>query len=150
MKKKLMILLPVLLVGFGGAYKFALAKPAPAPKPKVAGEVYVLPKDFMINLESGQFAKLGVALVFAHGFTAAASGGAHGGTAAPKPPEGYGLLSQEALVRAIVTDVLTGESPGHLQSKKGRKKLQHEILERLEKTTDVHVEDVLFTDVAVQ
>ena len=147
MKKKLMILLPVLLVGFGGAYKFALAKPAPAPKPKVEGEVYVLPKDFMINLQGGQFAKLGLALVLGHG--AAAGGAAHGG-APVKPPEGYGLLPQEALVRAIVTDTLTGEDPEHLQSKKGRKKLQHEILERLEKTTDVHVEDVLFTDVAVQ
>lgn len=148
MKKKLMILLPVLLLGVGGAYKFALAKPAPAPKPKVEGEVYVLPKDFMINLQGGQFGKLGVALVLAHG-GAAAAGGGHG-SAAPEPPEGYGVLPQEALVRAIVTDVLTGEDPGRLQSKKGRKKLQREILERLEKTTDVHAEDVLFTDVAVQ
>ena len=145
-----MVLVPVLLLGVGGAYKFALAKPAPAAKPKVEGEVYVLPKDFMINLEGERFGKLGVALVFAHGFSAAGSGGAHGGTAAPKPPEGYGLLTQEALVRAIVTDVLTGEPPAHLTSKKGRKELQHEILERIEKTTDVHAENVVFTDVAVQ
>lgn len=147
MKKKLMVLVPVLLLGVGGAYKFALAKPAPAPKPKVDGEVYVLPKDFMINLDGGQFAKLGVALVLGH--SAAAAGGGHG-TAAPKPPDGYGLLPQEALVRAIVTDTLTGEDPSHLKTKKGRKELQHEILERLEKSTDVHAEDVLFTDVAVQ
>ncbi len=149
MKKKLMILLPVLVLGMGGYYKFAMAKTAPAPKPKVEGEVYVLPKDFLVNLSGGRFGKLGVALVFAHGYSSAASGASHG-SAAPKPPEGYGVLPQEPLVRAIVTDVLTGETPSVLESKKGRKKLQHEILERLEKTTDVHAEDVLFTDVAVQ
>jgi flagellar FliL protein len=150
MKKKLMVLLPVLLLGVGGAYKFALAKPAPKPKAKVEGEVYVLPKDFMINLEGGRFAKLGVALVFGHGFHAAPPAAGGHGSAAPKPPDGYGILPQEAIVRHIVTDTLTGESAGHLESKKGRKKLQHEILERIEKTTDVHAEDVLFTDVAVQ
>ena len=147
-----MILLPVLLlVGGGGYYKMALAKPAPKPKPKVEGEVYVLPKDFMINLAGGRYGKLGVALVFHHGFHAAppAAGKGHG-SAAPKPPDGYGVLPQEALVRAIVTDVLTGEDPAKLEARKGRAKLQHDILERLEKQTDVEVEDVLFTDVAVQ
>src|SRR5438094_600178 len=62
MKKKLLIALPVLLVGLGGVYKFVLAKPAPAPKPKVDGEVYVLPRDFLINLSDGQFVKLDVAV----------------------------------------------------------------------------------------
>jgi len=47
MKTKLKIILPVLLVVLGGAYKFVLAKPAAVAKPKVAGKVYVLPKDFL-------------------------------------------------------------------------------------------------------
>ena len=66
MKKKLMILVPVLLLVLGGAYKFALAKPAPVHK-KIDGEVYVLPKDFLINLKDGRFAKLNVALVLKEG-----------------------------------------------------------------------------------
>jgi flagellar FliL protein len=149
MKSKLKIILPLVLVLVGGVYKFALAKPAPVPKPKIAGEVYVLPKDFLINLQGGRFAKLGVALVFHHGFAAAPAGGAHGGSAAPAT-EGYGVLPQEAVVRSIVTDVLTDEPARRLQSKYGRKKLQHEIHERIAKETDVKAEEVLFTDVAVQ
>ena len=148
MKKKLMILLPVLLLGVGGAYKFALAKPAPAPKPKVDGEVYVLPKDFMINLADGQFAKLSVGLVLSPGELAAAAGGGHGG--ATKPPEGYGALPQEPLVRDIITDVLTSGDPDALINGKGRRKLKKKILQSIHKKTDVHAEQVLFTDVAVQ
>ncbi|MBI5104830.1 MAG: flagellar basal body-associated FliL family protein [Solirubrobacterales bacterium] len=150
MKSKLKIILPVLLIAFGGVYKFALAKPAPVPKKKIEGEVYVLPKEFLVNLESGRFAKLGVALVFHHGFTAAPAEGGHGGGSASSAPEGYGILPQEAVVRSIITDELTDQSADRLQSRKGRHKIQKEIVERLHKETDVEVEDVLFTDVAVQ
>jgi flagellar FliL protein len=149
MKSKLKIVIPLVLVLAGGVYKFALAKPAPTPKPKIGGEVYVLPKDFLINLQGGHFAKLGVALVFKHGFSAAPAAGGHGGSASPAP-DGYGVLPQEAVVRSIVTDVLTDEPSDRLQSKKGRKKLQHEIYQRITKETDVEAEDVLFTDVAIQ
>jgi flagellar FliL protein len=149
MKSKLKILIPLVLVLAGGVYKFALAKPAPVPKPKIGGEVYVLPKDFLINLEAGRFAKLGVALVFHHGFSAAPATGGHGGSASASP-EGYGVLPQEAVVRSIITDTLTDEPARRLQSKTGRKKLQEEILHRIEKQTDVKAEDVLFTDVAIQ
>jgi flagellar FliL protein len=149
MKSKLKFIVPLLLVLLGAGYKFALAKPAPAPKPKVEGEVYVLPKDFLINLEGGRFAKLGVALVFHHGFSSVPVAGSHGGTAAAIP-EGYGVLAQEAVIRAIITDTLTDEPASRVQSKKGRHKLQEDILHRIEKETDVKAEHVLFTDVAVQ
>ena len=109
MKGKLKIIVPlVLLLVLGGVYKFVLAKPAAVPKPKVEGEVYVLPKDFLVNLTDGKFAKLGVGLVFDQGFTAAPAGGGRGAAAAP--PEGYGVLPQEAVVRDIVTDMVTDES----------------------------------------
>jgi flagellar FliL protein len=149
MKSKLKILIPVLLVAMGGTYKFALAKPAPVVKHKVDGEVYVLPKDFLVNLRDGKFAKLGVALVFHHGFTSAPAAGGHEAAGA-KPPDGYGVLPQEALVRDIVTDVLTDARGGELTSSKGRRRLKKDVLERIEKSTDVKAEDVLFTDVAVQ
>ena len=55
MKKKLMIVLPVLLVVLGGAYKFVLAKPKEAEaKPKVDGSVYILEKEFLVNLHNAQ------------------------------------------------------------------------------------------------
>jgi flagellar FliL protein len=138
MKGKLKFIVPlVLLLVVGGVYKFVLAKPAAAAKPKVAGEVYVLPKDFLINLTNGKFAKLGVGLVFDEGFAAAPAGAAEGGAA---PPTGYGVLSQEAVVRDIVT----------LTSRKGREEIKAEILKRLKSQTDVKVHEVLLTDVAVQ
>jgi flagellar basal body-associated protein FliL len=145
MKKKLMILLPVLLVLMGGVYKFALAKPAPMHH-KINGTVYVLPKDFLINLSDGRFAKLNVALVLKEGALAPA-GGAEAGAA---PPEGYGPLPQEAAVRDIVTNVITGSTGKRLISRTGRVKLKKKILKTILKATDVEAEDVLFTDVAVQ
>jgi flagellar FliL protein len=149
MKSKLKILIPVLLVALGGTYKFALATPPPVVKHKVEGEVYVLPKDFLVNLQDGKFAKLGVALVFDHGFSSAPAAGGHS-AATTKPPDGYGVLPQEALVRDIVTDVLTDASGRDLTSAKGRRRLKKDVLDRIEKATDVKAEDVLFTDVAVQ
>ena len=146
MKSKLKFLIPVLLLVLGGAYKFVLAKPAPKEKPKVEGEVYVLPKDFLVNLSDGKFAKLGVGLVFDEGFKPAPAGGEAGAA----PPDGYGSLTQEPVVRDIVTDVVTDESSSELTSRKGREDIKEKILKRLKSQTDVKVHEVLLTDVAVQ
>jgi flagellar FliL protein len=147
MKSKLKIILPLALLIAGGAYKFALAKPAPAPKPKVEGAVYVLPKDFLVNLADGRYGKLNVALVFDHGFTAAPAGGEHGAT---KAPEGYGELAQEALVRDIITDTLTDATAKELTDRAERDDPKESVAKKINKTTDVKVHEVLFTDVAVQ
>lgn len=148
MKSKLKFIIPLALVIAGGAYKFVLAKPPVTKPPKIAGEVYVLPKDFLLNLADGKFAKLGVGLVFHHGFTAAPAAG-HG--AAPTaPPEGYGILPQEAVVRDIVTDIVTNAKARDLTTRKGREHVKERILKRLHEQTDVEAEDVLLTDVAVQ
>lgn len=64
MKKKLPIIAVVALVLAGGVYKFALATPTPKPKYKVEGEVYVIPKEFLVNLNDGRFARLNVGLEF--------------------------------------------------------------------------------------
>lgn len=145
MKKKLKIILPLTLLILGGGYKMVLAKPA-EPVHKVDGDVYVLPKEFLINLADGRFAKLSVGLILEPGALAAGGHGAEG----PKPPEGYGPLPQEGLVRDIVTDVLTSGDGDALIDAKGRKRLKKKILESIHKGTDVHAEQVLFTDVAVQ
>ena len=145
---KLKIVLPVLLVLLGGVYKFVLAKPAPVHKPKIAGEVYILQKDFLINLKGGRFAKLNAALVLKEGYLAAPAAGGHAAAAAP--PAGYGVMPQEAVIRSIITDTLTDMSAARLQREKSRVKVQATILKRINKQTDVEAEDVLFTDVAIQ
>ena len=96
MNKKLLIPI-VLLVVLGGAYKFVLAKPKAAEaKPKVDGTVYVLQKEFLVNLKDGRYAKLTAALVLAHDDTSTAAAGGEGASSAP---EGYGAMTQEAVVR---------------------------------------------------
>jgi flagellar basal body-associated protein FliL len=147
MKKKLIIIVVVLLAGLGGAYKFVLAKPKAAEaKPKVEGTVYVLGKEFLVNLDSGRFAKVTVALVLGHDDTSTAS--AHGEAATP--PEGYGTMSQEAVVRAIVTDDLTDAKAGDIIDRQGRQQLQEQILKDIHSKTDIKAEAVLFPDVTVQ
>jgi flagellar basal body-associated protein FliL len=148
LKKKLKFILPlVVLVMLGGAYKVVLAKPPKKVKEKVDGQVYVLPKEFLINLADGHFAKLDVALVLDK---SQATAPAAGGEAAVKPPDGYGTLEQEAVVRAIVTNDVTDAQAADLTDRRGRAKLEKEVLRDLETHTDVKVKDVLFTDVAVQ
>jgi flagellar basal body-associated protein FliL len=141
-KLKFVIPLAVLLV-LGGAYKVVLAKPSDA-KAKVEGAVYVLPKEFLLNLSDNHFAKLSVALVLPEDQVPVE--GAEGAT----PPEGYGALEQEAAVRAVVTDAVTDSSTADLTNRKRRTKLRRRLLKEIKAHTDVSPNDVLFTDVAVQ
>ena len=144
MKGKLKIILPLaLLLVLGGLYKVVLAKPT-VEHHKVDGEVYVLPKEFLLNLSGNHFVKLNVGLVLAQGEIPASSSG---GT---PPPDGFGPLPQEAVVRDVITDTITDSSPSRLVSRKGRNALKAKILKGLRARTDVKVNDVLFTDVAVQ
>jgi Flagellar basal body-associated protein FliL len=149
--KNIKILIPVLLLVVGGVYKFVLAKPAPVPKPKVEGAVYVMPKDFLINLKGGKFAKLNAALVLKEGYLeAAVAKAAGGGHEAVTPPAGYGTLPQEAVVRAIITDSLTDQSASRLVHERSRLRVQKLVLKRILKETDVEAQDVMITDLAVQ
>jgi flagellar basal body-associated protein FliL len=148
--KNIKILIPILLLVVGGVYKFVLAKPAPAPKSKIEGSVYVMPKDFLINLKGGRFAKLNAALVLKEGYLEEAVAKASGGHEATAPPTGYGTLPQEAAVRAIITDTLTDMPSSRLQKEKSRVKVQKDVLKRIERETDVKAQDVLFTDLAIQ
>jgi flagellar basal body-associated protein FliL len=146
-KKIIFALIPLLVLG--AAYKFVLAKPkAEAKPPKVEGTVYVLGKEFLVNLADGRFAKLSVALVLNPKDHSTAAGGGHG--AAPTPPEGYGAMAQEGIVRSIITDVVTDAEDRDLIGRKGRNELQEKVLEKIHETTDVHADKVVFTDVTVQ
>jgi flagellar FliL protein len=142
-KGKLKIVVPLaLLIVLGGLYKVVLAKPTNV-KHKVDGAVYILPKEFMLNLADNRFAKLNVALVLPEGEAPVKAEGA-------PPPEGFGLLPQEAVVRDVITDTITDASSKQLVSRKGRHVLKMKVLKSLRQKTDVKVNDVLFTDVAVQ
>lgn len=143
MKRKLKVIIPILvLVAAAGVYKFALAAPTES-KAKVPGEVYVLPKEFVVNLADGRYAKLTVALVLGPGESAA------GGHGAP-PPEGFGPLAQEPLVREIVTDSLTGAPAAALTSRQGRNSYERRIRRTIGRETDVETRSVAFTDLVVQ
>ncbi len=149
MRSKLKIVIPVvLLLVVGGVYKFVLSKPVATAKPKIDGAVYVLPKEFLVNLSEGRFAKLGVGLVLSHADHSIEE--AAKDKEAVKPPEGFGPLPQEAVVRDIVTDTLTDRAGRDLIDRAGRERLKGRIIKAITQRTDVHVEDVLFTDVAVQ
>lgn len=146
MKSKLKFIIPlVVLVLLGGVYQVVLAKPAKTTKPHVDGTVYVMPKEFLLNLADGHFAKLDVALVLPPDAVPAA-----GGEGAATPPDGYGALPEEAVVRAVITDTVTNASSSQLEKTRPRNALRAKILKRILSQTDVKAKDVLFTDVAVQ
>jgi flagellar basal body-associated protein FliL len=146
-KGKMKFILPlVALVVLGGAYKTVLAKPPAKTKPKVEGQVYVLPKEFLVNLAEDRYAKLTVALVLPETEPVVAEAAGEGAA----PPEGWGTLPQEAVIRGLVTDTLTGVDAKKLIDSEGREKLKEKLLLKFKKYSDVHVEHVLLTDVAVQ
>ena len=146
-RKKILIPLLVVLVA-GLAAKFVLAKPAPEPHHKIDGTVYVLPREFLVNLSDGRYAKVNVALVLDRSQPTAAGGGGEGGGA--EPPEGFGTLEQEAAVRDVVTDVLTGQRGDELIDRRGREQVKDELLRGIRARTDVRVNEILLPDVAVQ
>ena len=147
MNKKIIIIAVAALVIAGGAYKTVLAKPKEkAPEPKVHGTVYVLPKEFLVNLADGRYAKLQVALVV----EPESAGGRGRRARRAAPPEGYGAEPQEAIVRDLITDELTDASDHELIQREGREKIKKQILKSIKEHTDVHVEEVLFPDVTVQ
>ena len=152
MKKKLLLIVPVvlLLVVGGGVYKFMFASKEEEPKHKVEGTVYVLGKEFLVNLADGRFAKLTVGLVLDPHDTSAAPAEAGGHGAAPAPPEGFGPMPQEAIVRDLITDSLTGVHDQDLIDPHHREALKEKVLKAIKKSTDVHADEILFTDVTVQ
>ena len=144
MKKKLMIIIPVLLLG-GGYVAKAKLMPPKVVKPKIAGEIYILPKQFTLNLQDGHFATLTVALELAPGQSDGASA-----TADTSSTSTVGTLPEEAVIRAIITNLITNDTSAELVTDSGRTSLEKQILTEIKTQTDVKVDEVFFTDVAVQ
>jgi flagellar basal body-associated protein FliL len=145
LKKKILIPVLLVLLAAGASYAFVFAKPAKKTKSKIDGTVVVLPKEFLVNLSDGRYAKLSVGLVLAPGQAATASA-----ADASRLPDGYAGIPQEGAIRDIVTNVTTDQSGSSLITERGRSRLRELILASLRKHTDVKVNDVLLTDVAVQ
>jgi flagellar basal body-associated protein FliL len=131
----------VLLLGAG----YTMTKPHPKVVMKVKGTVYQLPKSFLINLTGGQFAKVNVALILDPGQPASAEG-----AAAASSGEEKGTLPEEPLVRAIITNALTGQRGEVLLEERARVGIEHQILKQINERTDVKVEAILFPDLTVQ
>ena len=143
MNKK--ILIPIVLVLLVGGYEgYSMATAKPVPKAKIAGTLYVLPKSFTLNMSGGQYATLTAALALDPSYAIPAADPNN------TPPDGFGNLPEEAAVRAIITNTITGQPPSSLITASGRSKMESEILHEIKSTTDVEVDHVYFTDVAVQ
>jgi flagellar FliL protein len=142
--KKIMlaIALPILLLG-----AYTMTKHKPVPKEKIKGTIYVMPKEFLLNLRDGRYAKVSVALDLAPGQSDGASadsgGSGNGETAA-------GTLPEEPLIREIVTNLITNQSGEQLISASGRHTIRREIAAAISQQTDVKVESVLIPDITVQ
>lgn len=144
MKKKLIIGLVVLLAGGGFAAKTFLLKSKEV-KPKVSGVVYLLPKSFTLNLADGRYATLSAALILAPGQSDGASADSSTSSDAT-----VGTLPEEAVIRDIITNTVSDQNPDTLTSANGREHLKQRILAQIRSGTDIKVDGVLFTDVAVQ
>ena len=142
-KKKIIpiIVVVVAVLGFAG-YSFAM--PKKHVKVKVNGTLYVLPKQFTFNLKGGQYATLTVALLLAPGQSAGVT------SATNPPPTGFGSLTEEAVIRAIITNDVTDQPESALVTQTGRQALEKKILSDIKSQTDTLVTSLYFTDVAVQ
>jgi flagellar FliL protein len=112
---------------------------------KINGEVYILPKQFTLNLQDGRYATLTAALVLAVGQSDGATAESSVSSDAT-----VGTLPEEAVIRAIITNDVTDQTSKELVDPNGRQALEQKILQTIRTETDVKVSDVLFTDVAVQ
>jgi flagellar FliL protein len=144
-KKKILILLLVILLGGGYVAKGKLMPPKVV-KQKINGEIYILPKQFTLNLKDSRYATLTVALVLAPG----QSDGSTAASASAGTDSTVGTLPEEAVIRAIITNTITNDTSTTLIDQTGRAHVEQEILKEITSQTDVKITDVLFTDVAVQ
>ena len=114
MNKKIIIIAVVALVAAGGAYKTVLAKPkAKAQEAERRGHGLRAARrsSWSTSPTSATRRSRRRCVLNPKDHSTAAAGG-HG---APVPPEGYGPMAQEAVVRAIITDVLTGRRRDELE-----------------------------------
>lgn len=146
--KRILIPIGVVLLLLAVGYKMTSAKPAP--NLKIKGTLYELPQTFLLNLQGSHYAKLDVALLLAPGQSDESTATASAATTSSNPEEAQGTLPEEALIRAIITNTITGKGSETLIDEAGRIRIKHEILQEIRSQTDVQVQSVLFPDLTVQ
>ena len=148
MKKKLMIIGPVvLLLALFAVKTFVLAPPPPDEK-KLAREpglTYTMADPFVVNLADGSgtphFAKVGVALrvsKLSEGEIVKGEG--------DKPDD----VEEDSELRDIVIATLQSKTSAQLSTTEGREAVKEGIVERVNKHTDYKIVDVYYTEFAVQ
>jgi flagellar basal body-associated protein FliL len=143
-KKLLFPILTVVLVVIAAFAAYSMAKPKPKVTTKINGTVYILQKGFTLNLKGGQYATLTVALLLPPTQSLGVTNPTN------PPPTGFGSLTDEAVIRAIVTNDVTDQPSSALLSQTGRKRIESEILSNIRSQTDTKVTNIYFTDIAVQ
>ena len=143
-KKKIIIIAVVVLLGGGYVAKGFVMPPAKS-KDKIKGTLYLMPKEFLVNLADGRYGKVDVALLLAPGQSNGAAADAASGNSGE-----VGSLPEEAMIRDLIVNILTNQNSTSLIDSPQRDRLKHKILTAIQNSTDVKVSDVLFTDVAVQ
>ena len=107
----------------------APAAPKPAakaqPKPHVAGLIYMLPKEFYVDLQDGHYAKLTLGLEVSKKDPESIA--APAGETNATSPKGYGVMPEEGVVRDIVTADLTGLTKADLLSSSKRKSIKAKL-----------------------
>jgi flagellar basal body-associated protein FliL len=142
--KKMMLALALPIVLFAG---YTMTKHKPVPKEKVKGTIYLMPREFLLNLRDGRYAKVAIALDLAPGQSDGASAD---GASSGSGENAVGTLPEEPIVREIVTGVISGQEGSTVESDSGRRGIQKEIASDIRKQTDVKVEAVLIPDFTVQ
>jgi flagellar basal body-associated protein FliL len=138
-KLKFILPIPILLVVIAAAYMMVLApKKASAKPPKLDGTLVALNGDFVVNLAGGHYGKLSVAVLLSTPPPASAT------------VQGTTTLPQDAAIRSVITDALTGLDPSRLIDRTQRHELLAQVLHELQQKTDEPVTEVLITDLAVQ
>jgi len=136
-KLKFVVPIPIVLGVLFAVYTFVLAPEPAVEKQKIEGTLVPLTTGFIINLADGHYGKLSVSLLLSE---------APAGSAAGSPV----TLPQDSAVRAIITDELTGIGSSQLIDRRARRALLQRVLQRLKRSTDETVTQVLITDLAVQ
>ena len=107
-------------------------------EPKIASTLVQLQPEFVVNLAGGRYGKFTVAL------------GMPEPPVAGKEATGPVMPKENDAVRAIITDELTGAPAEQLITPLGRKNLVARLLKDFKTKTDEKVDNVYFTDIAVQ
>jgi flagellar FliL protein len=148
LKKKLMIIGPVVLLVALFAVKTFVLAPPPADEKKLAKEpglTYTMDEPFVVNLADGSgtphFAKVGVALRFSK-----LSEGEIVKGEGDKPDD----VEEDSELRDIVIATLQSKTSAQLSTTEGREAVKKGIVERVNKHTDYKIVDVYYTEFAVQ